>query len=211
MGEITTLDLINLIASISSIFLAIIAIVLSLVFFFGNKRTERDMTLSIGEIKNTTATLDKLSLRMLNRVTTALVTRNDSEEKIHEVIREAKKTGLLEAGDDSSDATKEELEQARVDNLIAALYYCGLTNLSSQTFLPTNIGGTENNEWVPNIVDQSKNDYEILKSWIHGSKNYDKKIDRSAVKHMYEIAISWDNEVKTTREYYASKENQPTG
>ncbi len=204
---LTTLDLINLVGSISAIILSILAIALSIAFFIASKNAEKETALSIGKIDNTTGTLNTLSLKMINRLTTAIITPKATDEKISDIIREVKNTGLLEQPDETGTLNKEQIEQLRVDNLIAAFYYAGLTNLALQYHLPATIGGTNEDGYIANLIDQSKTDYNILKTWINATADANQKLNDSPVKHMYDLAITWDEAVKSTREYYAAKEN----
>lgn len=185
-----------------------LAIWLSVTFYLNSKNAERNAAISVNKIEEATRTLSNLSLRMINRLTTAIITPKPTDEKLSDILREVKNTGLLVEGEEISGATKAQLEQFRIDNLIAAFYYCGLTNISTQFFLPSTIGDIIGNEGITNIIDQSKNDYDILKSWILGSDKIELKIISSPVKHMYEQAISWDTDIKSTSEYYAAKDSE---
>jgi len=144
---------------------------------------------------------------MLNQLTNAITAPKPTDEKISDIIREARTTGLKDTGDGNPAApTKEQLDQFRVDNLIAAMFYAALSNIVLQDDLPVSIGGTEANVTIAAMVDQSKGDYMTLKNWIQASDQA--KVNNSPVKHMYDYSLGWEGNIKSVREYYAHKENE---
>ena len=205
MNNLTTIDIFNLIASISSIILAVVAIVLSLVFYFGSRSAEISARLAVGRIEQTTDTLNSLSMRMLNKVTTAILAPRPLDEKLLEIIQSNTKTGLTEVVEPKH-PTEAQLEQLRIDNLIAALYYSCMTNLAYQAYLPSNIGETTGMKVIADMVDQSKADFGILNTWMLNTENYVQKINDSPVKHMYDKVIELSQGVLSVREHFTMKE-----
>jgi len=203
------LEAIGLIASIASIALAWVAIKFSLHFYDKSKEAETNTTLAINKIQEATDTLKNISMRLLTRMTTALIESRPVDEKLVEALGGIKSGGQLEDIDESSrpsQADLEQVEQMRIDNLIAALYYCALTNLATQNYLPQTIKETERVPELANILDQSKNDYTLLLQWLNNTLNKDMKINQSPVNNLYQSAISWAPNIKSVRDYYTEKE-----
>ena len=99
----------------------------------------------------------------------------------------------------------------RVDNLIAALYYCGVSNLATQLKLPESIEETESppGSDTANFVDQSYADFKVLQSWINGTPDIQNKLTKSPVKHLYDNILAISDSVRSSREFYAQT-NGPT-
>lgn len=108
----------NLIAAIASIILAGLAIWLSIVFFRSSTQAEKNTEIAINKIGDATDTLSRLSMRMIGRLTNALVTTRPVEERTEELFKQAKRGGLLKELEEDDNPTKARLEQFRVDNLI---------------------------------------------------------------------------------------------
>lgn len=83
-----------------------------------------------------------------------------------------------------------------------------MTNIATQFHLPESIGDTAQVPDIANMVDQSKADYDTLRSWLLNTKNIDKKAKASPINHMYKQAISWVDNIKSTRDFFVEKENQ---
>lgn len=206
----TTVELFNLIASIFGIVTGIVALALSIIFFFSAKKAERNTENAVIELSESTKTISGLSLRMLNKMTGALVSPKDKhEERLYEILKSLTGRGKLEddqEGDVSS--TKKNagmLEQFRVDNLIAAYYYCTLTNLAYKTMLPQTIEEVPLYQPIANMVNQTRNDLKIMEAWLAGTDESEQKIQNSPVRHMYEEAKGLAASAESVEEYYINK------
>lgn len=206
-----TVGVFNLIASIFSIVTGGVALALSIVFYLGGKKAERNSELAMIKIQEVTLSLSSLSMRMLNKVTTAMITPKPTDEKLTDILKAVKEGGQLSPSTDGDiKMDKTTIEQFRVDNLVAAYYYCTLTNLAYQTMLPQSIGETTGYEIVTSVVDQTRNDSRILKSWIDTTKDIASKISASPVQHLYQTTLTLEDSILSVVEHYATKENQTT-
>ncbi|MGZ6005363.1 MAG: hypothetical protein ACXWLH_04400 [Candidatus Saccharimonadales bacterium] len=202
-----TFDDVNFAVGLFSIFLAIFAIVIAIWFFIEAKKSEQQTSLALKGIDDTTKTLDRLSLKLINRLTTAVTSPRATDEKFSDLLKAITPVANLENTDEvSGKFTKAQIEQFRVDNLIAAYYYCSLANISWQVLLPANISDTETDPTIANIVDGSKQDFGILEQWINGTDNAQEKINASPVANLYSQAAGWGKDVRSVREYYAANE-----
>ena len=101
----------------------------------------------------------------------------------------------MSSKDDGVEKTnnKPQLEQYRVDNLIVAAYYAAVSNITLQTLLPTEPDESEQYRTYKTGLDQSCDDFRILKSWIVNTSEYERKIENSPVKHLYVLLKDAEN------------------
>lgn len=211
MSNLSVLDVVSLVAAIVSIIIALGGVALAITFFLSAKKSEQNQAASVLKIDESTKTLSRLSLKMLDRLTAAVISPRPTDEKISEILKSVNAAGTLNPDEDLGlPTTKKELEQMRVDNLITACFYCGATNIMSQGYLPTSIELTTLDLDTANLIDQSKNDFLILKTWLENTPDVNEKIQNSAVAHLYNLILSIEPNVKSIREYYASKESETT-
>lgn len=205
---LTTLDVFNLISSITAIVLAVLAIVLSVVFYFASKNAEVKSTIALNDIQQATSTINNVSMKLLNRLTSYVTSPNPAEQQLIEVISNLKTVAPLTEEVSTSGATKAQLDQFRVDNLISSMFYAAVSNTSLQGYLPPDIGQLETVSVIARLVDQGKQDYFTLKSWIAAAGA--DKLDNSPVKHMYTEALTIEPGIKNTAEVYAARQNPTT-
>lgn len=188
------IDIFNLIVSIFGIVMAVLALVLSLVFFFSAKRTERDTYITMRDLKSSTASLEKLSMRLLDRMSKALVAPNPNEEKLIDVLgRIATPAGLPSVGDREQEPESEgriskiQLEQFRVDNLITAAFYAATANITLQKVI-NDLPEPERNDPNTTLIkglNQSAGDFVTLMAWIRNSGNWEHKVEISPVRQYW--------------------------
>lgn len=202
----STTEIFNLIASIFGIITGVLAIILSLIFFFSSKRAERNSESAMIGIKDATTSLTTLSMRMLNKVTGALIAPRPSDEKLTDILREISGGGKLMNNDgEGTIFTEVQLEQFRVGNLISTYYYCTLTNLAYKTMLPQSIEEVASCQSIANMVNQTKLDCTTLKDWLKVTANIGQKIESSPVKHLYEELMTLQSSVQSVEEFYIYK------
>lgn len=202
-------DDINLAVGIASFIFGIVALLLSIVFFIEAKKAEKNSAVTLEGISKTTTTLDRLSMRMINKLTSAIIEPSQREETLRALLMSASASGgLTSDSEPASGATKAQLEQFRVDNLIAAFYYCALTNISSRFHLPESIAETTDHEAVVRIVDGSASDFFVIQDWLNSTENIQTKINNSPVKALYDRTTPMINEIFNTREHYARRERE---
>lgn len=200
----STLDIFNLIASIFSIITGAVALALAVAFYFNAKSAETNANQAMVEIKSATSQLSKLSMRLLDRLASALVAPRPTEEKLIATLQNlTDKSSLSSAEDeDIAKASKPALEQFRVDNLIAAAYYAAVSNVTTQALMPLEPDDSEIYHTYKNGLDQSAADFEILKTWLLNTAHYERKINLSPVKHLYERLKGAEGHIKNTEDFY---------
>lgn len=93
----TAVETFNLVASIFSIVTGIVALALALVFFFSAKKAERNSELAMVKIEEATAAISTISMKMLNRLTTAITAPKPTDEKLTDILKAVKEGGQLTA------------------------------------------------------------------------------------------------------------------
>ena len=208
-NEISTIDYINLASSLSSLILSLLAISLALYFYNKSKVSEKNIEVAINKVGDVANTLNTLSMKLVTKLTNYVTSTNPREKALLEIVREATKAGPLEEhSETSSNLTNKELDQFRVNNLIAALFYAGIANTSLQFSLPENISDTDDVKSVVEMLDQSKKDYFTLKEWINSSKKT--RVKDSVIKHMFSQAQGLERHIRSATELYAERQRNET-
>jgi hypothetical protein len=208
-------EVFNLVASIFSIVTGVVALSLSVVFFLSAKKAETNTNQYMVEIKSATSQLSRLSMRLLDRLTTALVAPRPTEERLVDALRDVSNLKTLsESSTDEIDSktTKAQLEQFRVDNLVTAFYYAATTNITTQGLMPAAPDDSDSYKIYKYGLDQSQSDFKTMSSWILNTDEYEKKLAASPVKHLYDRARAAEVNVKSTEQYYKDRgvDIQPT-
>ncbi len=198
MITVTQIELFNIFASILSVCLAILAIWLSLTFFIKSKDSEKKVEVSLNKIEDSSNTLQSISMKLINRLTSALTTAKPYEEKLSEIIKSLTSSGGINNSDESSDSStsRKELEQMRVDNLFSTLYYCAVSNLATSSALSASRDvDSQTIKELGTMLDQTKQDYELILKWINSTPKINEKIESSTNKHLYVSALSWQSKL----------------
>ncbi len=211
--EITNIDLINLVAAIASLVLAVIAIWQAIHFYNQAKSTELNTALTLESIKTQSTMLERLTAKWMDRFTKYVTNPRPIDEtttKLLEFIEIRQMALNLPSPEDSKQ--KSELIQELITSYIAVLYYVGISNITTQQHLPEAIEDLDQNEGIKQIVDQSKADYVYLKGVL---ANIDQtQLESSRLKHLYDQALGWNQFIKDTASVYssrASNTNQGSG
>jgi hypothetical protein len=104
---ITGLDIINLVAAVFSVVLSGVAIFLSVSFFLSSKKTEKEVAITLQEIKSQTGLLERLTGKWVDRLTKFATTPQPMDataEKVLELLptlfdQGNKKTGMVQASE----------------------------------------------------------------------------------------------------------------
>ena len=208
---IQTIDMFNLIASVFGIVMAVIALVLSLVFFFSAKKTEHETDIVMRELKSSTASLERLSMKLLDRMSKALVAPNPTEERLIDVLKNIATTGNLPTVNETEQeqegkVTKPQLEQFRIDNLITAAFYAATANITMQKVI-SDLPVPQRNDpdsTLINGLNASGGDFETLVSWVKSSDDWEHKVEVSPVKQYWRGVESVASDVLTYEKYRSS-------
>jgi hypothetical protein len=154
---LSILDAFNLAASITSIILAVLAIILSLLFFVRGKDSERLVTNALEGIRTQTDALQKLTGRWMDRLTRYATERPGEETLLilMQTLREmpASLANVFRPPAPADTADVEGLRAHAIIGYIGTFYYAALTNLWSQGYLP--VDPPDADDPTRRVVDQS--------------------------------------------------------
>jgi hypothetical protein len=157
--------------------------------------------LALNNIEKATRSLDSLSMKLISRLTNYVIAPNSTEQALLDLLsKNISGAAQLKGTEDlPNNPTTAQLNQLRVDNLIAAFYYASVSNVGLQLNLPPDMSHLTSSG-VVNLIDQSKRDAVTLKGWILESQAL---LDSSNLKHLYEEALTLENNLRTVTEFYA--------
>ncbi|MBP9738789.1 hypothetical protein KBD20_03810 [Candidatus Saccharibacteria bacterium] len=212
---LSAFDIVNFIAAVFGIVTGIVALTLSVVFFFQAKSAERRSENAMASIKLNTEQLNKLSMRMLDRVTKAIIAPSPTEDKLVDVLKglsiPSRGTFSNEADQEPDNTTspaptKAAIEQWRIDNAIAAAYNAAIANLALQTVSLMKI--LNNDESDRDIflqsLDSTKADFNGYMSIVESATNSTTRIDTSPLKDNYNQIKQLATRIQTKDEFLLS-------
>ena len=195
---ISLFDAVNFTAAVFGIVTGIVALLLSVMFFFSAKGSERKSEIAMTEIKISTELLNKLSMRMLDRVTKALIAPRPTEDKLIELFREVSNKKTNESTKENP--TSADRDQWRIDNAIVAAFYAATTNLANQRILTIEAQSgsdiTTHTLFAP--LDTSKKELNGLIGIIDGATD---RLEKSPYKDRYDAVISAKSNILSSKEF----------
>ncbi|RJO60123.1 hypothetical protein C4544_07245 [candidate division WS5 bacterium] len=198
-------ETINLLASISSLVLAILAIYISLYFFRSSKDSEKKVEIALKGIETQTNSLDKLITRILERFTRYATSPRQADEVsllLLQMIESRNNTDTRLDTPDSS-ATNQVLRTDLISSYMVLYHYCAVTNIAAQSLLPDLNELTEDN-YVKKVVDQSHQDFCLLETMITDLQPSDR--DENPKKALFDDAYSNMREyVKDSTTVYSNR------
>lgn len=166
--NLTALDIINLISSLASLILSVIAIWLALYFYHKSKDTEKEVNETLTEIKTHTGTLERLTGKWMDRFTRYVTTPqrvDEMQERLLQIISFTTQSSVNQLPPAPDGNTKPQLTEYLVSSYLALYYYAGLTNIATQFYLPK-LDELEPGNTLKNIVDRSHADFVYLENLI---------------------------------------------
>jgi len=187
----SVVDLINLIASIASLILSILAIWLSLQFYEQSKQSEKQTEVNVSEIKTQTQALTNISSRMLDKYTDYATQPKAADETFTAVVQLLGQTQSNARNLESypTNNNNADLQRYGIGATIAAMFYAGFANLAVQDLLPMKASEIENENNLPLMLNSSKDDYDSLYETLNGVDI--SVLSDSALANLYQIATGW--------------------
>ncbi|KKQ81496.1 MAG: hypothetical protein UT05_C0015G0005 [Parcubacteria group bacterium GW2011_GWF2_38_76] len=197
----------NLLATITSFVLSIVAIWMALYFYHKSKEAEKNTAITLNEIKNHAGMLERLTGRWMDRFTKYAVNPKPADETTTLLMSIVERSIIP-----TSTGLKQIDETDPPENLIIELitcyilihYYSALTNISTQGYLPDEISQIDNSLKIKELVDSSST------TFFHLDKVLEKvdqiKLQNNASYTTYCETISdYKPLIKDTTSYYAAK------
>jgi hypothetical protein len=209
---VTIIDIINLISSISSLVLSLLAIWLSLYFYNKSKTTEKDVGQALASIQSQTDALQKLTGRWMDRLTRyATESHPHGEETITQLISFVREYPTQYVAALNISQTNEQIERLTNETItlyIALHYYIAQVNFFTQGHLPKleDFDSTsEGHNLVKNVLDISQSDFQRLSDIIAQIDNG--RLQSNGLHDLYQKTETfWKQFVKSSTEAFQSKE-----
>lgn len=185
----SAVDIVNLISSLASLILSVIAIWLALHFYDKSKDSEKQTEVNVNEIKTQTQALTDISTRMLDKYTDYATKPKEADETFLAVVQLLSQTTVASIGNYPTTNNTNELRNFAVNATILALFYAGFTNLTLQDLLPENANMIEADNNLPNLLNASKEDFLALDTTL-GEVDIN-TLNSSSLANIYQIAVGW--------------------
>jgi len=166
--NLTIIDIINLVSSLASLILSVIAIWLALYFYKSSKSTESEVKTTLTEIKTHTGALERLTGKWMDRFTRFVTSPqpvDEMQERLLQIISFTTQSSVNQLPPAPDGDTKPKLTEYLISSYLALYYYTGLTNIATQFYLPK-IEELEPENTIKSIVDKSHADFAYLESLI---------------------------------------------
>ena len=201
------LEISSIVASFVSTVLAVFAIWLALYMFNQSKDTERRVSENLASIRSQTDTLQKLTGKMMDRLTTAVTAPRAADEAIvllMSTIRDIPTALATHLRTPGRDATQGVLRNEVLTAYIATYYYAGIANVWSQGYLPA-LEDLEDDNPVKRMVDASSADFQLLESLIGGFDS--SLVESNRLHHLHaEASEQWKPHVKDSTTVYRDRQ-----
>lgn len=185
----TAVEIVNLISSLASLILALIAIWLALHFYDRAKSAEKQTAVNVNEIKTQTRALTDISSRMLDKYTDYAVQPKAADETFLAVVQLLGQTTASNITNYPTANNATELREYGISATITALFYAGITNLALQDLLPINRGLVEEDNNLPQLLDGSRDDFFVLDNTLGGVEI--NALNGNNLANLYQIAMGW--------------------
>jgi len=204
----STVEIWNLAASITSIVLAVVAILLSVLFFFNAKAAESSATNALEGIKGQTSALQELTRRWMDRLTRAVTTVRPQDEMLMQVVAAITNMPSTMSANLAPDRSHvDALTNSTVHGYIGAYYYAALANVVVQSHLPP-LGryndNAELNNIIKRLVDSSCSDAHTFRNLLNSDRT---RLENSpAFPWFQEAENNWLALLKDSTAVYASRQ-----
>lgn len=206
------LDTFNLISSVASLILSVIAIWLSLYFYNESKKSETNTSITLESIKTQSLMLERLTSRWMDRFTKYVTSPHQADETTNQLVQlitmtqQHTLTATLPSPEESRQ--KAQLITELISSYVAIFYYAGVSNIANQYHLPVQIENLSNADGIKKIVDQSYADYIYLKGILEGIDQ--QSIAQSSLNHLYIQALAWEPHIIDTATVYSRRSTDQT-
>jgi hypothetical protein len=202
-----TVNIISIFAGIFSIAISVVAIGLSIVFYFAGRKTEISVTTSLAKIEAQTDALQKLSGKQIDKLMkhafdgTSGVNNNEAIMQLMSTLSQIPLTitTILRPPTDNSN------DQQTIADLYAALYfYTAQANYWSQYYLPAASDFDDTNEFhnlTKRIIDLSNNDFQSVANWL-GQCDQRLLAQSSLSEYLNVTKDRWRHNVKSSSEVF---------
>ncbi|MFA6190959.1 MAG: hypothetical protein WC665_01275 [Sulfurimonas sp.] len=187
-------------ASIASIVLAIVAIVLAVYFYTQAKQSEKDVANSLSKIEAQSQALEKITGRQVERLTKHITERKGLDE-IHpdlKIIADMASTFKQSNNKIQNFEGNDRLQIVKY--MIGAYYYCSVANYYAFMSLPEASNFDEKNNFhnrTKHTLDTTSSDVKYIQKQFDTLKITDQEINESGLENLYKETVeAWLPTVK---------------
>ena len=179
-------------ASIASIVLAIVAIVLAVYFYTQAKTSEKDVANSLSKIEAQSQALEKITGRQLERLTKHITERKSLNE-IHPDFKVIADAAATFKQDNSKVQTFENNDRLQiVKYMIGTYHYCALSNYYAFIALPDVSNFDEENTFhsrTKHTLDKTASDIKYIQNQFDVLDITDEEITESGLENLYKETV----------------------
>ena len=207
----------SIVASVVSIILGFVAIVVSIYFFVTNQKTEKNVSNSLTKIETQTEMLQKITGKQIDRLT-KFVTEprssiiDDSLPDIISRLTELPQTILSQTQRTTSEADGNPLLPEVITCYIGLYFYTAQTNYWSQYYLPDTDEFSEDNVFhltTKRIVDLSATDFHLVEDILNNCGT--EQLESNPLCHLFnETRDFWAKDVKSSADVFISRQRDKT-
>ena len=204
------LDVINAAAALASIALAVVAIGLAVYFYVKGRVSEGRATSVLSQIQTQVAALDKLSGKMLDRLTRTAIELRPEQEAILTIISTIRQIPESFANGSRSPVAQSVPQGEWIAALVAAYYYSSMANFLLQGMITSIDEGTGIYKNFEGLIETSYRDFRYLEELLTDAGQSTLEINR--LRHLYEETIrNWRPWVRSALESYKTRHANSAG
>jgi hypothetical protein len=210
---VSILEIINLVASLASLILAVLAICLAVYFYTQSKNTETNVSGLLEGIRAQTDALQKIVGRQMGQLIRGVTDQPGGDLRLVQemigALRDIPASVITLIQAPSTQVHKQDAQEWRKEGLkayIVAYYYAALTNIAnSSTYLPP-LDLLTDDDVFRRVQDSSHADFVLIDGWL--SALDPEEIRRSGQYHSYQEAFNkWRPFVKDSTGIYRDRAN----
>jgi predicted PurR-regulated permease PerM len=204
------LDVVNVAAALASIVLAVVAIGLAVYFYVKGRVSEGQASSVLSQIQNQIGTLDKLSGKMLDRLTRASIESRPEQEAILTIISALRQIPESLANGPRGSVAQGVSPSEWIAALIAAYYYSSMVNFLLQSMITTVEEGTGIYKNFEGLVEASYRDFRYLEDLLSDAGQ--STLEGNRLRPVYEETIrNWRPWVRSAFESYKTRHANSAG
>lgn len=197
-------DVINLAAALASIVLAVVAIGLAVYFYVKGRDSEGRASSVLSQMQTQVGALDKLSGKMLDRLTRAAIEPRPEQEAILAIISALRQIPESLANGPRGPVTQGVPQGECIAALVAAYYYSSMANFLLQSLITAVDEGTGIYKNFEGLIEASCRDFRYLEDLLSDAGQ--STLEGNRLRDLYEETIrNWRPWVRSAFESYKTR------
>jgi hypothetical protein len=198
------LDVINVAAALASIVLAVVAIGLAVYFYVKGRDSESRASSVLSQMQTQVGTLDKLSSKMLDRLTRASIETRPEQEAILTIISALRQMPESLANGPRGPVAQSVSPGEWIAALVAAYYYSSMANFLLQGMITAVEEGTGIYKNFEGLIEASYRDFRYLEDLLGDTGQ--STLEANRLRSLYEETIrNWRPWVRSAFESYKTR------